>query len=126
MTMTTPPAVATEPSAADAVDRAIGLLARAERPLIVLGQGSASAEADDQIRAFVECTGIPYLPMSMARRPLMTALASRARPGQIAAPAAWRAELDARKERNARGQDIDLPLPPRRLSAGPWGIADAG
>jgi oxalyl-CoA decarboxylase len=169
MTMTTPPAVATEPSPADAVDHAIGLLARAERPLIVLGKGAASAEAGDQIRAFVEATGIPYLPMSMAKGPLpddhpqsaaaarslalaradvvmlvgarlswlvgqgeapgwssgavfikadvgaagvdssqpiaaplagdigrlMTALADRATPGQIAAPAAWRAELDA-------------------------------
>ena len=200
MTMTTPQAVAAEPSAAEAVDRAIGLLARAERPLIVLGKGAASAEADDQIRSFVEATGIPYLPMSMAKGPLpddhpqsaaaarslalaradvvmlvgarlswlvgqreapgwssgavfikadidatdvdssqpigaplasaigplMTALADRAKPGQIAAPAAWRAELDARMEHNAgsmrdrpaAGPSIDMPLPRYRLSTG--------
>jgi oxalyl-CoA decarboxylase len=53
--------------APEAVDRAIDLLARAERPLIVLGKGAAYAQADEQIQAFVESTGIPYLPMSMAK-----------------------------------------------------------
>ncbi len=161
--------------APEAVDRALSLLAGAERPLIVLGKGAAYAQADEQIRAFVESTGIPFLPMSMAKgllpddhpqsaaaarslalgqadvvmlvgarlnwllgqgeapewspdatfiqadisaaeldsnqpiaAPLvgdigsvMTALNGRTRPGQIAAPAAWRADLDARKEHNA-------------------------
>ncbi|MFI9604512.1 oxalyl-CoA decarboxylase [Streptomyces sp. NPDC052043] len=50
-----------------AVDRAIELLAGAERPLVVLGKGAAYAQADDQIREFVETTGVPYLPMSMAK-----------------------------------------------------------
>ena len=161
--------------APEAVDRALGLLARAQRPLIVLGKGAAYAQADEQIRAFVEATGIPFLPMSMAKgllpddhpqsveaarslalaqadvvmligarlnwllghgqapewspdaafiqadidateldsnqpiaAPLvgdigsvMAALNDRAKPGQIAAPTGWRAELDARKEHNA-------------------------
>jgi oxalyl-CoA decarboxylase len=51
----------------DAVDAAISLLAGAERPLIVLGKGAAYAQADEQIRQFVESTGIPYVPMSMAK-----------------------------------------------------------
>jgi oxalyl-CoA decarboxylase len=51
----------------EAVDRALSLLARAERPLLVLGKGAAYAQADEEIRAFVESTGIPYLPMSMAK-----------------------------------------------------------
>jgi oxalyl-CoA decarboxylase len=50
-----------------AVDRALDLLADAERPLIVLGKGAAYARADEQIREFVETTGIPYIPMSMAK-----------------------------------------------------------
>ncbi|MFJ5262621.1 oxalyl-CoA decarboxylase [Streptomyces sp. NPDC088387] len=50
-----------------AVDRAIELLAGAERPLVVLGKGAAYAQADSTIREFVESTGIPYLPMSMAK-----------------------------------------------------------
>ncbi|MGC2653936.1 MAG: oxalyl-CoA decarboxylase [Mycobacterium sp.] len=53
--------------APDAVDRALGLLARAQRPLIVLGKGAAYAQADKTIRTFVESTGIPFLPMSMAK-----------------------------------------------------------
>ncbi|MER5913532.1 oxalyl-CoA decarboxylase [Streptomyces sp. NPDC001982] len=51
----------------EAVDRAIDLLAGAERPLVVLGKGAAYACADDPIREFVETTGIPYVPMSMAK-----------------------------------------------------------
>lgn len=53
--------------AADAVERALGVLAQAQRPLIVLGKGSAYAQADNVIRKFVETTGIPFLPMSMAK-----------------------------------------------------------
>lgn len=53
--------------AADAVQRALDMLKNAKRPLIILGKGAAYARADDDIRAFVEKTGIPYLPMSMAK-----------------------------------------------------------
>ncbi len=53
--------------AADAVDRAIELLAAAQRPLVVLGKGAAYARADAQLREFIETTGIPYVPMSMAK-----------------------------------------------------------
>src|SRR6187397_2924476 len=53
--------------APDAVQRAIDLLRSAKRPLMVLGKGAAYAQADADIRALVEKTGIPYLPMSMAK-----------------------------------------------------------
>lgn len=53
--------------APDAVDRALGVLAQARRPLIVLGKGAAYAQADNEVRRFVEATGIPFLPMSMAK-----------------------------------------------------------
>jgi oxalyl-CoA decarboxylase len=53
--------------APEAVDRALGVLAQARRPLIVLGKGAAYAQADNVIREFVETTGIPFLPMSMAK-----------------------------------------------------------
>jgi oxalyl-CoA decarboxylase len=53
--------------APDAVERALNLLAQAQRPLIVLGKGAAYAQADNVIRQFVETTGVPYLPMSMAK-----------------------------------------------------------
>ena len=53
--------------APDAVQRALELLKGAKRPLILLGKGAAYAQADAEIRAFVEGSGIPYLPMSMAK-----------------------------------------------------------
>jgi len=53
--------------APDAVQRALDLLRNAKRPLIILGKGAAYAQADGDIRALVEKTGIPYLPMSMAK-----------------------------------------------------------
>ncbi|MFZ3567110.1 oxalyl-CoA decarboxylase [Streptomyces sp. BH097] len=159
--------------APEAVDRAIDLLENAERPLIVLGKGAAYAQADDKIRDLVESTGIPYVPMSMAKgllrddhpqsaatarslalkkadvvmlvgarlnwllnhgergwnpdakfiqvdieakemdsnqpiaaplvgdiESVLDQLADRTKPGQIAAPTAWREELAARSEQN--------------------------
>ena len=53
--------------AKDAVDRALGLLKGAKKPLIVLGKGAAYAQVDGDIKALIEKTGIPYLPMSMAK-----------------------------------------------------------
>ncbi|PYL31461.1 MAG: oxalyl-CoA decarboxylase, partial [Verrucomicrobia bacterium] len=53
--------------APDAVQRALELLKSAKRPLIILGKGAAYAQADADIRALVEKTGIPYVPMSMAK-----------------------------------------------------------
>jgi oxalyl-CoA decarboxylase len=53
--------------AQDAVKRAIELLKGAKRPLIILGKGAAYAQADADIHALIEKTGIPYLPMSMAK-----------------------------------------------------------
>ncbi len=53
--------------APDAVQRALELLKGARRPLILLGKGAAYAQADAQIRELIEKTGIPYLPMSMAK-----------------------------------------------------------
>src|ERR1700710_2609663 len=53
--------------APSAVKRAVDVLKSAKRPLIILGKGAASAQADDEIRALVEKSGIPFLPMSMAK-----------------------------------------------------------
>ena len=53
--------------APEAVKRALAVLKSAKKPLIILGKGAAYAQADDAIRSFVEKTGIPFLPMSMAK-----------------------------------------------------------
>jgi oxalyl-CoA decarboxylase len=60
------PAPAQIPSP-DSVKRALDTLKSAKRPLIILGKGAAYAQADDEIRALVEKTGVPFLPMSMAK-----------------------------------------------------------
>ncbi len=53
--------------APEAITRAVDLLKSAKKPLIILGKGAAYAQADADIKALVEKTGIPYLPMSMAK-----------------------------------------------------------
>lgn len=60
------PAPAQIPAPA-AVKRALDVLKGAKRPLIILGKGAAYAQADDEIRALVEKSGVPFLPMSMAK-----------------------------------------------------------
>lgn len=53
--------------APEAVERALDVLRSARRPLIILGKGAAYSQADDEIRQLVETSGIPFLPMSMAK-----------------------------------------------------------
>jgi oxalyl-CoA decarboxylase len=53
--------------APDAVKRALDALRSAKKPLIILGKGAAYAQADDALKALVEKSGIPFLPMSMAK-----------------------------------------------------------
>jgi oxalyl-CoA decarboxylase len=53
--------------APSAIARALDVLKSAERPLIILGKGAAYAQADEAVRALVEESGIPYVPMSMAK-----------------------------------------------------------
>jgi len=60
------PAPAAPPAPA-AVARALDLLAGAQRPLAILGKGAAYARAESEIRAFLEASGMPFLPMSMAK-----------------------------------------------------------
>ena len=60
------PAPAHIPSS-ESIARALALLKGAKKPLIILGKGAAYAQADADIRALVETSGIPYLPMSMAK-----------------------------------------------------------
>jgi oxalyl-CoA decarboxylase len=51
----------------EAIKRALDVLKSAKRPLIILGKGAAYAQADDAIRTLVEKSGVPFLPMSMAK-----------------------------------------------------------
>ncbi|HEX4193679.1 MAG TPA: oxalyl-CoA decarboxylase, partial [Stellaceae bacterium] len=60
------PAPAQLPSP-EAVKRALDVLKSAQRPLIILGKGAAYAQVDAAIKALVEKSGAPFLPMSMAK-----------------------------------------------------------
>ena len=53
--------------ASAAIKRALDVLKAAKRPLIILGKGAAYAQVDDDIRSLVEKSGVPFLPMSMAK-----------------------------------------------------------
>ena len=53
--------------APEAVSRALEVLKGAKRPLIILGKGAAYAQVDATVRSLVEKSGVPYLPMSMAK-----------------------------------------------------------
>ena len=55
------------PPAPEAVDRAMELIAGAKKPVILIGKGAAYACVEGQLKELVEKTGIPYLPMSMAK-----------------------------------------------------------
>ncbi|TMJ32970.1 MAG: oxalyl-CoA decarboxylase [Alphaproteobacteria bacterium] len=49
------------------IKRALDVLKAARKPLIILGKGAAYAQADEAIKALVEKSGVPFLPMSMAK-----------------------------------------------------------
>jgi oxalyl-CoA decarboxylase len=53
--------------APESVKRALDLLRNAKKPLIILGKGAAYAQCDSEIKNLIEKSGIPYLPMSMAK-----------------------------------------------------------
>ena len=53
--------------APSSIERALELLKGAKRPLIIIGKGASYVQADDKVRALIEDSGIPYVPMSMAK-----------------------------------------------------------
>lgn len=49
------------------VDKALRVLSEAKKPLVILGKGAAYSQSENEIKKFIETTGIPFLPMSMAK-----------------------------------------------------------
>src|SRR3954453_8546011 len=49
------------------VEAALNLLERAERPLVLVGKGMAWARAEDEVRAFIERTQLPFLRSPMGK-----------------------------------------------------------
>jgi 2-hydroxyacyl-CoA lyase 1 len=50
-----------------AAGQAIDVLRRAERPLVIIGKGAAYSRAEDEIRAFIESTQLPFLSSPMGK-----------------------------------------------------------
>lgn len=50
-----------------AVEAALEALAGAARPLVILGKGAAYARAEEEVRAFVELSGLPFLASPMGK-----------------------------------------------------------
>ena len=122
------PAPAQIPAPA-AVKRALDVLKSAKRPLIILGKGAAYAQADDAIKRFVEKSGIPFLPMSMAKGLLPdTASAMRRRGALDRAEGCRRRDADRRAAQLAavarQGQELGRSAqeihPDRHRAAGKW------
>ena len=59
-----PPKSQADPAA---IERALAALRSAERPLVIVGKGAAYARAEDEVRAFVAATGLPFLPTPMGK-----------------------------------------------------------
>ncbi|MBW2423779.1 MAG: oxalyl-CoA decarboxylase [Deltaproteobacteria bacterium] len=59
-----PPRAQADPSD---VKRAIDALRTAERPLVIVGKGAAYSRAEDEVRAFIEATRLPFLSSPMGK-----------------------------------------------------------
>jgi len=49
------------------VERALNVLESAERPLVIVGKGMAWSRAEDEVRAFIERTRLPFLASPMGK-----------------------------------------------------------
>ncbi len=51
----------------DAIKSALEALKSAKRPLVIVGKGAAYARAEDEVRAFIDATQLPFLPTPMGK-----------------------------------------------------------
>ena len=63
-TVPEPPRTLADPSA---IDGALDALESAEKPLVVVGKGMAWSRAEDEVRAFIERTQLPFLASPMGK-----------------------------------------------------------
>jgi 2-hydroxyacyl-CoA lyase 1 len=49
------------------IDKALNVLESAERPLVIVGKGMAWSRAEDEVRAFIERTQVPFLASPMGK-----------------------------------------------------------
>ena len=80
----TPAPIGGAAAAAADVARAAEVIKAAKKPVAVIGKGCAYARAEAEVKAFIEETGIPFLPMGMGKGTIpdthpLSAAANRAR-----------------------------------------------
>ena len=63
-TVGSPPRSMADP---DAVEDALSVLESAEKPLVIVGKGMAWSRAEDEVRAFIERTQLPFLASPMGK-----------------------------------------------------------
>ncbi|MEE9282370.1 MAG: thiamine pyrophosphate-binding protein [Myxococcota bacterium] len=51
----------------EAIDAALAALQSAERPLVIVGKGAAYSRAEEEVRAFVDATRLPFLASPMGK-----------------------------------------------------------
>ena len=69
-TVSFPPRCAEPPriaAPADYIESALNVLESAQRPLVIVGKGMAWSGAEEEVRAFVERTGVPFLASPMGK-----------------------------------------------------------
>jgi len=59
-----PPRIQTVP---EYIEQALNVLQSAERPLVIIGKGMAYSHAEDEVRAFIEKTRLPFLASPMGK-----------------------------------------------------------
>jgi 2-hydroxyacyl-CoA lyase 1 len=59
-----PPRTFADPAA---IEQALAALKSAERPLVIVGKGAAYSRAEDEVRAFIESTQLPFLASPMGK-----------------------------------------------------------
>src|SRR6202789_1114830 len=59
-----PPRIQTMP---EYIEQALDVLQSAQRPLVIIGKGMAFSHAENEVRAFIERTGLPFLASAMCK-----------------------------------------------------------
>ena len=49
------------------IEQALNVLEKAKRPLVIIGKGMAWSRAEDEVRAFIERTQMPFLASPMGK-----------------------------------------------------------
>ena len=89
------------------IEAALNLLEKAERPLVLVGKGMAWSRAEDEVRAFIERTQMPFL-----RSPMGKGVMPDDHPLSVAAARTLALQQRRRRLPDGRALQLDLPFRP--------------